>query len=150
MKRTVLFSVIAAGFAVGCSGVATLPPKAPIEQELKITFGGFLQGGNEQQKIDGVCSTDGTRSVLKCDIYNGLPSWRVTELVIRVTWEPYSDEDVRDFRERVSIPPLTTGTMNFRLGAQLPDNTSLRGQLQTHWSWLVVGAKAVPAQSASN
>jgi len=148
MKRAGLVSPIAAVFFFGCSGVAPIPPKAPIEQDLRITFGGFLQGGDERQKIDGVCNADDTRSVFNCDIYNGLPNWLVTELVIRITWAPYSHGDVRDYRERVSIPPLTTASLNFRLGMQLPDSTSFRGQISRHWDWLVVGAKAIPAQLA--
>jgi hypothetical protein len=109
-----------------------------------------MQGGDEHQKIDGVCGTDETRNVLNCDIHNGLQDWRVTELVIRVTWAPYSEDDVRDFRQRISIAPLTTETIHVRLGAQLPTDTYLLGKADSHWSWLVVNAKGVPAQSAQN
>jgi hypothetical protein len=140
MMRTIFVSVLSAVFFFGCSGVVPIPSKAPVEQELKITYGGFLQGGNEQQKIGGACSLDGTHSVLNCDIYNGLPDWQLTELLISIGWSPYSHEDVRDFRQRVSISPLTTVSVNFRLGIQLPKE----------WSWLIVGAKAIPAQSTSH
>ena len=99
-----------------------------------ITFGGFLKGEDERQKIEGTCRPADFGNALTCDVYNGLPKWRVTELVIRITWAPYSNSDVRDFRERVSIAPLTTVAVSFRLGTQLP---------VTRWSWLVVAAKGV-------
>ena len=114
------------------------------EQNLRITFGGFLDGGDENQKIEGTCSIDDTRSALTCDIYNGLPRWQITALIIRVTWAPYSQGDVRDFQERVMIRPLTTGTVRFKLGKQLPTDEVLRGRHVQHWGWLVVGAKARP------
>jgi len=150
VKHATLVSAIAAVVVFGCSREAPIPPPSPIEQDIKITVGGFLQGGNEQQKIDGVCDTDDTRNVLNCDIYNGLPNWRVTELVIKLAWAPYSDENVRDFRARVSILPLTTSSMHVLLGTQLPADTRVLGKILKHYHWLIVGAKAVPAQSASN
>lgn len=116
----------------------------PPEQDLRITFGGFLDGGDENQKIEGKCSTDEARSDLTCDIYNGLPKWQITALVIRITWAPYSQADVRDFSERVTIQPLTTCTFRFKLGKQLPADGVFFGRRMSHWEWLVVGAKARP------
>ena len=133
------FSLIFAAMIMLTAG-AVRPP----EQDLRITYGGFLDGGDESQKIEGTCSTDDTRSVLTCDIYNGLPKWQVTALIIRVTWAPYSQADVRDFSERVSIQPLTTGTVRFKLGKQLPADTVFPGRRLSHWNWLIVGARALP------
>jgi len=122
------------------------PAPSPNERDLKITIGGFLQGGNQEQKIDGVCGTDDTRHVLNCDIYNGLPNWRIAELVIKLAWAPYSDDNVRDYRERVSIPPLTTASTHVLLGTQLPADTIILGKILKHYHWLIIGAKAVPVQ----
>jgi hypothetical protein len=130
--------------AAGCRDTVQPPLDQPPEQNLRITFGGFLDGGDENQKIEGTCSIDDTRSALTCDIYNGLPKWQITSLIIRVTWAPYSQDDVRDFQERVTIRPLTTGTVRFKLGKQLPSDEVLRGLHVHHWAWLVVGAKARP------
>jgi hypothetical protein len=121
--------LIGAVVTSGCS------PRKPIERDLQITLGGFVKGGNEQEKIEGTCTPVETGNVLNCDIYNGLAGWRITELVIRITWAPYSAEDVRDFRQRVTITPLTTVPVNLLLGMQLPG---------MRWGWIVVGAKGVP------
>jgi hypothetical protein len=128
----------------GCREAVQPPLDQPSEQDLRITFGGFLDGGDENQKIEGTCSTDDAHNAMTCDIYNGLPKWQITALIIRVTWAPYSQADVRDFSERVTIQPLTTGTVRFKLGKQLPADEVFVGRLVHHWSWLVVGAKARP------
>jgi hypothetical protein len=128
----------------GCREAVQPPLDQPREQDLRITFGGFLDGGDENQKIEGTCNTDDTRSVLTCDIYNGLPKWQITALIIRVTWAPYSQDNVRDFSERLTISPLTTGTVRFKLGKQLPADEVFSERRLSHWSWLVVGAKARP------
>lgn len=129
----------------GCREAAQQPLQPP-EQDLRIAFGGFLDGGNESQKLEGTCSLDGTRSVLNCDIYNGLPKWQITALVIRVSWAPYSQADMRDFSVRATIQPLTTATVRFKLGKQLPaDRILFPGHPGVrHWAWLVVGARARP------
>src|ERR1700692_2311943 len=95
--------LIAAVVAWGCS------PRKRIERDLQITFGGFVKGGNEEEKIEGTCRSVETGNVLNCDIYNGLTGWRITELVIRITWAPYSAEDVRDFRRRGCVWAAATG-----------------------------------------
>lgn len=141
------FSLILAASIVltaGCRESEQLPLDQLPERDLRITYGGFLDGGDENQKIGGTCSTDDTRSVLICDIYNGLPKWQITALIIRVTWAPYSQTDVRDFSERDTIQPLTTGTLRFKLGKQLPADGVSYGRRLSHWNWLIVGAKARP------
>ena len=126
----------------GCREAARTPLDQTPEQDLRITFGGFLDGGDENQKIEGTCSIDDARSVLTCDIYNGLPKWQITAPIVRVTWAPYSQADARDFSERVTIQPLTTGTVRFKLAKQLPADQVFFGRSVHHWSWLVVGARA--------
>jgi hypothetical protein len=133
MRLSALGCAIAAFTALGCS------PKKPIEQDLQITVGGFMKRGDEHEKLKGTCRLVELGSILNCDIYSGLTKWHVTELVIRVTWYPYSEEDVRDFRQQVSISPLTTAPVSLRLGKQLTD-----------MRWVVVGAKGVPEGIASN
>jgi hypothetical protein len=134
MKITALFCAIAA-LGLGRSR------RMPIEQDLQITFGGFMKGGGENEKIEGTRRSIEAGNVLDCDIYNGLPRWRVTEIVIRVSWAPYSAGDVRDFRQHVSITPLTTAALNLRLATQLPG---------TRWGWLVLSAKSIPSGTTSN
>jgi len=122
---------------------ATPPPDQIRERDLILTFGGWVNGGPEDQQVKGVCGSDYTRNVLHCDIYNGLRDWQLTEVTIAVTWAPYGDDDRRDFAQRVSIQPLTTSTINIRLGMQLPADTRMRGTVLNHWGWQIVGAKAL-------
>jgi hypothetical protein len=147
VKRILLLSTFIAVFDLGCSREASTPPPSPHAQDLKITTGGFIQGGDEQQKIDGVCDTDDSRKVLHCDIYNGLSHWQVTELKIKLAWSPYSDDNVRDYREGVSIAPMTTASIQILLGTQLPPDSRINGKILKHYHWLIDGAKAVPAHS---
>jgi hypothetical protein len=145
MIRAALMIFVASIMLTGGCRKAVQPTLGqPPEQNLRITYGGFLDGGDENQKIEGTCAADDTRSVLTCDIYNGLAKWQVTALVIRVTWSPYSQADVRDFSESNTIQPLTTGTVRFKLGKQLPADEVFSGRRLSHWSWLIVGAKARP------
>jgi hypothetical protein len=148
MNRPAGFLVLAAILVSGCSKETPESSNPPAEQNLAITLGGFIQGGDEHQTVDGVCRLDRPRISMTCDIYNGLPQWNITELSIRITWSPYSDSDVRDFRERISIPSLTSGTVSFPLGLQLPDDTVIEGRVLNHWSWIVAAAKGVPAARA--
>ena len=55
-------------------------PKEPAEQDLKITYGGFVQNGPEDQLLNGVCGAGATRNVVNCDIHNGLMDWNITEI----------------------------------------------------------------------
>lgn len=144
MNRPATSLVLAALLVSGCSKKTPGSSNGLAEQNLAVTLGGFIQGGDEHQAIDGVCRVDQPRTSMTCDIYNGLPQWKITELSIRVTWFPYSTSNVRDFRERISIPPLTTGTVSFPLGLQLPADTSVQGHASAHWSWIVAAAKGVP------
>ena len=129
---------------VTCLGCRPQPTEPPIEQDLKLTYGGFLDGGDEHQQIRGVCKPDLTRTSLGCDVYNGLPNWNLTKVVIRVVWTPYGSDATRDFQERVSIPPLTTFHIAFRLGVTLPDDSAVLGHRQSHWSWIVIAATGTP------
>jgi hypothetical protein len=146
-------ALISTVFITLCAFSCTPPSQKPVprpdaEQDLVLTFGGFLQGGDERQKLEGVCGTDQTRNVLSCDIYNGLQGWTVTELTFVITWTPYEEKNKRTFAQRVSIEPLKTEHVDIRLGLQLPPDTQFRnkrgvpiGQPQNHWAWLIVGAK---------
>src|SRR5712664_1117059 len=60
---------------IGCERetAPTQSGSAKREQELPLTFGGFLKGGPEDERLDGVCGPDPSRNVVECDIYNGLP-----------------------------------------------------------------------------
>jgi len=147
---TLLVFLAFTSFLSGCSDVFHTLSNPPAERDLKITLGGFLKGGNEQQTIDGVCGTEPARNVVNCDIYNGLPNWKLTEVVICITWYPYSESEIRYFRQRVSIFPLTTASLSMRIGAQLPADTSIFGKTQQHWSWLVFSAKGIPEPSPRN
>ena len=91
------------------------------EQNLAITYGGFIEGHPEAGTLHAVCgTTDYTRNELGCDIYNGLRQWNITEVSVLVVWAPYGERDQRLYRVPVSIAPLTTVHESFRLGLQLP------------------------------
>jgi len=116
------------------------------EEDLVITFGGFLKDGPKTEKLEGVCGTDYTRNVLNCDIYNGLLSWNVTELTFEIVWSPYNEETKRFFRNRISIPPMTTGHVSISLGMQLPPDDvysyrNLPSKTLSHWTWIIAAAK---------
>lgn len=132
----------------GCTS-AKSPPEAPKEHELQVTLGGFLVGGPEDEKVDGICSVASNRTSLSCEVYNGLPQWDLTEITFRVAWRPYDDDHSHLYRQTVHIPSLTTGRVSFSLGTQLPADTVLFKNTEpiSHWTWLVVGAKGVPKAS---
>jgi len=133
-KTKVVTLLLLVAVSSGCQ----LPLRTSAEQDIKLTYDGYVENGDKQQRIEGTCSTDDTRTAVNCDLYNGLPDWTITEATIRVTWKPYSVHDVRDFRQRVSISPLTTASTSFRVGHQLPPDWN-------GWVWLVVGAKGIHA-----
>jgi hypothetical protein len=126
-----------------CTQTSPKTKEEPREQDLRLTYGGFIYGGPQDQKLDGICGPDWTRNALECDIYNGLPNWKVTEITLRVAWDPYGDDNVRLFRQRVSIPPLTTEKVTVMLGTRLPNDTIIGKQPAEHWNWLIVAAKAL-------
>jgi hypothetical protein len=110
------------------------------EQDLRITFGGFVENHPEGGKLGGVCGTDDTRNVLNCDIYNGLLDWTVTEITLLVTWSPYGDDDKRYYRVPVSIEPLKTERVSVRLGLQLPPDD--------RWGFQIMSARGSTARRA--
>lgn len=110
----------------------------PVEQDLRLTFGGFPQEHPEEGKLEGVCGTDSTRNVLDCDVYNGLAHWTVKELTLEVTWFPFGEDNKRFYSESVSIEPLKTEHVSIRLGLQLPGRVSPPGK---RWGWLIANAK---------
>lgn len=128
------------------------PAKSESEVDLRITFGGFRDGHPDEGKLEGVCTPDPSRTILNCDIYNGLGGWAVSEFTLVVTWSPYNDDDKRDFVQRVSIEPSTTEHVSIRLGIQLPQDTRLKfrggrlGPPETHWGWQIVQAKGHPVR----
>ncbi|MBZ5682236.1 MAG: hypothetical protein LAO24_19255 [Acidobacteriia bacterium] len=121
-------------------------PKAKPEQDLAITFGGFVQNGPEDQLLDGQCQANLTRDVLQCDMHNGLMKWNITEIAFQVIRTGDREDERHYYRQRISIAPLQTETVTIKLGMQLPADTrvSIKGgtaRTLTHWQWLVVGAK---------
>jgi len=120
-------------------------PKGTPEQDLRITYGGFVQNGPQDQILDGVCGTDVTRNNVTCDIHNGLEGWNVTEVTFQIIRT--GDDQQHYYRQRISIAPLQTEHVDIRLGMQLPADDYIKcrgklgGQTLSHWSWLIVGAK---------
>ncbi|MGB6393402.1 MAG: hypothetical protein WBF14_13640 [Candidatus Acidiferrales bacterium] len=145
MKSWALFAAITASFlAGGCAGGGAAPRKTVFERDLPLTWGGFLLNGDPRQRIECACAPDeNTRSILKCEVHNGLHTWRVTELDFRVNWYPYGDGDVGTFRERVSIEPGADGAVSFGIGTRLVADTKTLSGNQKNWILLLVGAKAV-------
>jgi hypothetical protein len=121
-------------------------PEPEPEQDLAITFGGFIQNGPEDQLLDGQCSANLSRDVLQCDIHNGLMKWNVTEITFQVIRTGDPDNEHHYYRERASIASLQTETITIKLGMQLPADTYFKmrnGEVKNmrHWQWLIVGAK---------
>jgi hypothetical protein len=122
-----------------------LHPREQAGQDLQITLGGFVQNGPQDQLLDGQCAPDAMRSVLECDVHNGLMDWNITEITFQVIRT--GDEEHHYYRQQVSIAPLQTERVTIRLGMQLPpdDQFKIHGRLVgkplSHWNWLVVGAK---------
>jgi len=147
-----LFILAAAMAFGGCEPQPTQPlaTKPQSDQELTLTFGGFVVGGPEDERVQGVCSLTEGRTVLECDIYNGLTKWTLTELTTVVTWSPYGPDDKRYYRTSVSAEPLTTSHITIRLGVVLPRDeylgTGRNAQPLTHWGWQTVGARGRPSK----
>jgi hypothetical protein len=121
-------------------------PKTKPEQDLAITFGGWVQNGPEDQLLHGLCGANLTRDVLQCDMHNGLMKWNITEITFQVVRLGDREDERHYYREKVSIAPLQTETVTIKLGMQLPADTqiSIKGRptrTTSHWTWLVVGAK---------
>ena len=119
----------------GCESRDSFKVNEPKEQELFINSG-LVQGRPSDQQIQGVCTPDLNRTTLSCDVYNGLPNMTLSEVTLAVAWGPYNDTDRRLFRQRVSIPSLTTARVTIALGTQLPAD----------WNWKVNAAKAIPTK----
>jgi hypothetical protein len=129
--------------------VSNSTPKAQPEQDLTITFGGFLQNGPQDELLDGQCSRNATRDVLQCDIHNGFAKWNITEITFQVIRGSDPETERHYYRERTSIASLQTETIAIKLGMQLPADTYFKRRnggvdTFTHWSWLIVGAKGQP------
>src|ERR1700693_114408 len=133
-----------------CSCDQLQEPKAKQEgdPDLRITLGGFREGHPDEGSLDGVCTPDVARTVMDCDIYNGIVGWTVSEVTLVVTWSPYNEGDKRYYSEHVSLDPQKTQRVTIRLGLQLPLDTQLRnksgapiGRPSKHWGWSLVGAK---------
>jgi hypothetical protein len=127
-------------------GTATrvLPEGLKQEQILPITLGGFLQNGSEKEQVRGVCEPDETRNLLSCDLYNGLRGWTISKLTIAVVWPAYKNESKREYSIPITIAPLTTEHVTFRLGLQLPPDEILKFpdgtvSVSKRWHWQPVG-----------
>lgn len=154
-RATVCASLVLMSVLCACGPSVSSPPSTPKEQELTLTLGGFIAGGPTDQKVEGICGLDPAHTTLQCDIYNGLRDWRITEVTVQVVWSPYEAAQVRLFRQRVAIAPLTTAKVNIHLGVQLPPDSqysSRTGRLPAvrHWSWLVSGARAIHVPESPN
>jgi hypothetical protein len=135
-----VLTVLSALICVGCNQAASpgLSATPKPEQELAITFGGFVQNGPEDERLDGVCGTDATRNVVNCDIHNGLMDWDITEVTFQIVRD--GDDSQHYYRERLQIAPLQTGHATMRLGMQIAPDDQLKvrgravGPPTSHWS----------------
>ncbi len=115
----------------------------PVEQTLHLTGLNSLAGGSEAQRLDGTCSMDTARESVTCDIHNGFPDWKITEIMFFVRTEPAGAGNA--YRQRVSIAPFETATLTFRLGMQV-DAPTWNRQWKTwvnHWSWDIAEVKGI-------
>lgn len=129
---------------VGCGNQNTPASHREIkrEQVLPLTLGGFLKDGPEEEKVEGICTSDDTRALVNCDIHNGLQGWTITEVTLFVGLIPYEKNSGHYYRVSSTIKPLTTERLAVRLGLQLPPGGS--------WSWQTVGAKGYPSKDTSS
>ena len=141
----VIFFVLSAS---SCDQLQDPKVKQEDDPDLRITLGGFREGHPDEGTLDGVCTPDTTRTVMDCDIYNGIAGWAVSEVTLVATWSPYNQDDKRYYSEHVSIEPQKTERLGIKLGLQLPLDTQFRnkrdlpiGPPMKHWGWSLVGAK---------
>lgn len=132
--------------ALSSCGIQNATAARREDVDLPLTYGGFLKDGPQTERIDGTCRPDNSRTILSCDLYNGLPGWTLTEVTLRLTRSPYKDEDVRDYKAAVVIKPFTAENVTIRLGLQLPADDHFRKYIFSHWGWLLVGAKGYPTR----
>jgi hypothetical protein len=147
-RSSILLVVLPLLLALACdeSPRAASNPKPEPEQDLVITFGGFLQNGPQDELLNGQCGPNLSRDVLQCDIHNGLMKWNITEITFQVIRGGDPENEHHYYRERASIASLQTETITVKLGMQLPTDTYFKernGHVDTftHWNWLIVGAK---------
>jgi hypothetical protein len=159
VKRDTLAVALMVSAIIGCQAPTktTESPPEPRNQEqvLSLTAGGFIENHPERGAVQGLCTADPTRTVLNCDIYNGISDWTLTEITLGVTWYPYDDEDKRYFHEKTSISPMTTAQVHIRLGLELPLDDSMKRKTGppvniNHWAWLIVGAKGLHVTAAGS
>jgi len=133
-----LLAIAALALLLSCESQDSTVHQAstPVEQDLQITLGGFIQGHPEEGSLAGTCTpTDYSRSEMACDLYNGMSNWNITQATIVVVWAPYQDDNKRVYRLPLAIPSLTTQRVTFKLGFQLPPDSASRGERLTHWGW---------------
>jgi len=141
--------IVLASFGCGNQSAPATHENVKPELVLPLTLGGFLKDGPEYERLGGVCAPDDARTLLNCDIYNGLPGWTITEVTLFVSWLPYAD--VRHYQVPILIKPQTAEHVTVRLGLQLPPDDFSKlphGRVTRHqrWSWQVEGAKGYPAK----
>jgi hypothetical protein len=152
VMRCLILALLLIAPSVGCKATrASIEIKANSQQEqdLPITYGGFLQDGPENEVLDGVCAPGDDRSVLVCDVHNGFVQWTLTEITFKVVNNfAREDEPQHLYRERLVLASLQSAHIVLRLGMMLPPDTYLRDRHGTpvsdrmsHWGWLIIGAK---------
>ena len=118
--------VLFLSLSLSCDNTQPTPtpgPKLEPEQDLMITFGGFLQNGPENELLDGQCRNSLARDVLQCDIHNGFMKWNIREITFQVIRTGDAENERHYYRERVSIESLQTQTVTIKLGMTLPRDT---------------------------
>jgi hypothetical protein len=142
LKLIVAVALLSLGASSGCGrqNSPTARAEAKREQVLPLTFGGFLKDGPEAEKVGGVCRPNDRRSLLDCDIYNGLSGWTITGVTLFLSWSPYEGDDSRYYEVRAVIKPRTAEHVSVRLGL------GSRWVRTSHWSWLIFGAKGYPTK----
>jgi hypothetical protein len=123
--------------------------KAPSDEDLRLTLGGFRENHPDEGEIGGTCTPDSARLILECDVHNGLVGWTVTDLTFVVTWSPYKDSDKGYYEKKIFLEPFQAKRVSLILGHQLPRDTRLKlrtyvGPLESHWGWSIVGAQGHP------
>jgi hypothetical protein len=146
--KSILLPIVKAAIlaiAVCCVGCTRSSPQSlqmRTDKEFDLDFSGHIQGVPDPQKVDGICTSLSGGTEIKCDIYNGFQGLEISEVTIAVIMDTTNSDPARFFKAKATIAPLTTETVNIKLGSQLAQDTWLKGQRFSHWEFVIRQIKA--------
>lgn len=146
-NRTVkALAVLLAATVASVLPASALAQDSKPDQGLHITRGGTIQDHPDRGKLRGECGTDTTRTLLICDISNGLLDWTVTQVILTVYCSECGPNNTGYYRAPVSIEPLKTERVSLSLGLQLPPDKVVGPTTVPAWGWQLVSARGFRAK----